>query len=318
MRRHHCRRQDGRLPCNNGAVALDPQRCCCPRCDCIIAILKLAPLPSSQWCRRHHQCHCPLCLSASWHRRHQCAGIFAIFAMANFALVTMTSSPLLMRRRVFIIVELALLPLPLIIELVLSPMLRWRCCHQYAGFLPLSWLHFIPNEDGIIAIVNAQMPLPLSRWCRLPLNNDIITHGPQWRCFPHCGGVVAILKLAWLPCFSLQKAAQVRLNNLGLVKNHSYFINNPKRIKLLEQRLELQHSIGRSEEIRKSSALKKELAEEMDKLSPLLSEAIVMYKANETSNRGFTKDHIKSILLTVFWITPPNSGPLSSKSESLK
>ncbi len=28
--------------------------------------------------------------------------------------------------------------------------------------------------------------------------------------------------------FSLQKAAQVRLDNLGLVKNHTYFINNPK------------------------------------------------------------------------------------------
>jgi hypothetical protein len=56
----------------------------------------------------------------------------------------------------------------------------------------------------------------------------------------------------------------------------------------------------------------------MDKLSPLLSEVIVMYKANETSKRDFTKDHIKSILLTVFGITPPNSGSLSSKSEWLK
>jgi hypothetical protein len=43
-----------------------------------------------------------------------------------------------------------------------------------------------------------------------------------------------------------------------------------------------------------------------------------MYKANETSKRGFTKDRIKSILPTVFGITPPNSGPLSSKSEWLK
>jgi hypothetical protein len=127
----------------------------------------------------------------------------------------------------------------------------------------------------------------------------------------------AVLKLASSPCFSLQKAALVRLDNLGLVKNHSCFINNPKRIKLLEQQLELQRSIGRSEEIQKSSALKKVLAE-MDKLSPLLSEAIVMYKANKTSKRGFTKNCIKSILLTVFGITPPNSGPLSSKSEWLK
>ena len=115
--------------------------------------------------------------------------------------------------------------------------------------------------------------------------------------------------------YSLQKAAQVRLDNLGLVKNHSCFVNNQNRIELLEQRLELQRSIGRSEEIRKSSALEKDLAE-MDKLSPLLFEAIAMYKANETTKRGFTKDSIKSILLTVFGIAPPNSGKLSSKSES--
>ncbi len=101
----------------------------------------------------------------------------------------------------------------------------------------------------------------------------------------------------------------MRLDNLGLVKNHSCF-------KLLEQQLELQRSIGRSEEIRMSSALEKELAE-MDKLSLLLSEAIVIYKANETSKRGFTKDCFKSILLTVFGITPPKSGPLSIKSEWL-
>ena len=104
----------------------------------------------------------------------------------------------------------------------------------------------------------------------------------------------------------MQKAAQVRLDNLGLVKNHSCFINNPKRIELLEQRLELQRSIGRSEEIRMSSALEKDLAE-MDKLSPLLFDAIAMYKANETTKRGFTKDSIKSILLTVFGIAPPKA-----------
>ncbi len=89
----------------------------------------------------------------------------------------------------------------------------------------------------------------------------------------------------------------MRLDNLGLVKNHSCFINNPKRIKLLEQRLELQHSIGRSEEVRKSRALEKEL-DEMNKLRPQMSEAIVMYKANETSKRSLKKDRIKSIILT--------------------
>ncbi len=49
-----------------------------------------------------------------------------------------------------------------------------------------------------------------------------------------------------------------------------------------------------------------------------MSEAIAMYQAKETSKRGFTKDIIKSILLIVFGITPPISGPLSSKPEWLK
>jgi hypothetical protein len=75
--------------------------------------------------------------------------------------------------------------------------------------------------------------------------------------------------------------------------------------------------MGRSDEIRKMTVLEKELAEK-DKLSSLLSEAIAMYQAKETSKRGFTKDSINSILLTVFGITPPISGPLSSKPEWLK
>jgi hypothetical protein len=51
--------------------------------------------------------------------------------------------------------------------------------------------------------------------------------------------------------FSLQKVAQVRLDNLGLVKNHSCFINNPQCMKQLKHWLELQRSMGRSDEIRK-------------------------------------------------------------------
>ncbi len=142
--RHPCRHQYGHLPCNNGIIALDPRRCCCPHCDCIVAILKLASLPSLQWCPCHHPCHCPRCSLANWHCRRQCTGIFAVVAMANVALITMASSPLLMRRCVSAIVELALLPLPLVVELVSSPTLRWRCCHQCAGILPLLRLQFSP------------------------------------------------------------------------------------------------------------------------------------------------------------------------------
>ncbi len=144
MRRRPCRCQDGHLPCTKGIVALHPRRCCCPRHDCVIAILKLASLPSSQWWCRHHRCHHPHCLSASWHRRCQCAGIFAGVAMANVALVTMGSLPLLMHRLVSAVVELALSSLPLVVKLVSSPTLQWCCSHRCAGFLPLSRLQFLP------------------------------------------------------------------------------------------------------------------------------------------------------------------------------
>jgi hypothetical protein len=50
--------------------------------------------------------------------------------------------------------------------------------------------------------------------------------------------------------------------------------------------------IGRSDEIRKMTALEKEL-DEKDTLIPVLSKAITMYQAKDTSTRGFTKDNIK-------------------------
>jgi hypothetical protein len=48
---------------------------------------------------------------------------------------------------------------------------------------------------------------------------------------------------------------------------------------------------------------------EKDELNPLLLEAIAMYQAKETSKKGFIKDIIKPILLTVFGITHQSVGP---------
>ncbi len=132
------------LPRNNGIVALDPRWCCCPCRDCIVAVLKLALLPSLQWRPHHHQCHHPHGSLASWHCRCQCAGIFAVVAIAIVALVMMASLPLLMHRRVSMVVELALSSLPLVIKLVASPTFRWCCCHQCAGFALLLQLQFFP------------------------------------------------------------------------------------------------------------------------------------------------------------------------------
>ena len=125
-------------------------------------------------------------------------------------------------------------------------------------------------------------------------------------------------QVSWIPDESHKRShKESHIDNRSKgSKNHPCIISNPKRIELLEQRLELQRSIGRSEGIRKSSALEKDLAE-MDKLSPLLFQVIAMYKENETTKRRSTKYSINSILLTVFGITPPNSGKISSISEWL-
>jgi hypothetical protein len=100
-----------------------------------------------------------------------------------------------------------------------------------------------------------------------------------------------------------------RLDNIGMVKSHGCFLNDPLRLERLQSRLELQRSIGRRDEIQRLTAEGKELAEK-NKLSPLLLDAIKMFKAKETNKKGFTKDCIKSILLSVFGIAPPSSGKL--------
>ncbi len=87
-------------PCNNGAVALDSHWCCCTCHDSIVAILKLALLPSLQWHCHHHQCTgvfvvitMALLLSLWWHCCPWFAGVFAVIAMAIVALVAMVSLP---------------------------------------------------------------------------------------------------------------------------------------------------------------------------------------------------------------------------------
>jgi hypothetical protein len=117
----------------------------------VVALVMIVLLLSSRW----HSCpHCNgviiiidvIALVSCWQ-----AGIAAVdaqaylpVAMANVALVTMASSPLLMRRLVSAIVKLALLPLPLVVKLMLSPTLQWCCCHRCARFLPLLQLQFLP------------------------------------------------------------------------------------------------------------------------------------------------------------------------------
>ena len=48
---------------------------------------------------------------------------------------------------------------------------------------------------------------------------------------------------------SLQKAAQVRLDNLGQIKSRSTVINDPTGLERMRARYELQSSLGRRDEI---------------------------------------------------------------------
>jgi hypothetical protein len=56
---------------------------------------------------------------------------------------------------------------------------------------------------------------------------------------------------------TLDRAMQVRLDNLAMVKIHSCFINVPKGLKQLVQWLELLQSVGRRDEIKRLSAQEK-------------------------------------------------------------
>jgi hypothetical protein len=109
-------------PCNNGAVALDPRWRCCHHCNGVITILKLVLLPLLQLRCCHHPSCCPCCLLSSWCCCRQCRGVFAVVPMAIVALVMMALSLLLMHRHVSAIVELALLPLLVVIKLALLPL----------------------------------------------------------------------------------------------------------------------------------------------------------------------------------------------------
>jgi hypothetical protein len=121
-------------------------------------------LPLSRW---------QLLLSSQWRCCHcQCTGISAI--------VKLVLTPLLI-----VIALVTMLPSPL--------MHRHLCRHRDCNRCP--------HDDGIVAVVNAQASLLSSSWHHCPHNNGIATLDPQWRYFPCCDGVVAILKLALLPLF---------------------------------------------------------------------------------------------------------------------
>ncbi len=188
---------------NNGIIALDLQRRCCPCSDGIVDVFKLAPLPSLQWRCHCHCCHCPCCSLSSWCHCHRCAGIFVLVMMAIVALVTMALSPLSMRRRlchcgasVIALVACCQAGIVALITIVLFPSMHLHlCCCRDCNCRPC-------DDGASLLVVDAQASLlPLLRWCCCPRNNGIVAIDLQWHCCPCCpccDGVVTILKLVLL------------------------------------------------------------------------------------------------------------------------
>lgn len=112
----------------------------------------------------------------------------------------------------------------------------------------------------------------------------------------------------------LVKAAAVRLDNLGLIRGRSGFINDPSRLARQRDRLELQRSLGRREEIEELLDRKKVEAEK-SRLRDKLPMAIEMYCAGETGKRAFTKE-LATAMLLVTYNKPMKSG--TSKKELLE
>ncbi|KAL7528028.1 LOW QUALITY PROTEIN: hypothetical protein ACHAXR_004391, partial [Thalassiosira sp. AJA248-18] len=97
---------------------------------------------------------------------------------------------------------------------------------------------------------------------------------------------------------NLKHAAQAKLDNLGQVKSHSTFVNDPKRQERAKERAELGLSMGRVAQ-RQVQISRGKVAKERAQLVRFLIDGINMFKNNETG-RPLTKNHIKAILLFAF------------------
>ena len=78
---------------------------------------------------------------------------------------------------------------------------------------------------------------------------------------------------------SLQKGAQVLLDNLGQIKSCSTFINDPTRLEHLRARFELQRSLGRREETERSDD-KDKMEGKKARLAQKISGAVKLFNDN--------------------------------------
>ena len=87
--------------------------------------------------------------------------------------------------------------------------------------------------------------------------------------------------------FSLQRAVQVPLDNLGQIKIRSTFINDPTRLERLRAIYELRRSLGGRDEI-ESLDDEESMKQEKSKLATKLPDAVKMFANNETGKLQYT------------------------------
>ena len=86
---------------------------------------------------------------------------------------------------------------------------------------------------------------------------------------------------------SLQKSAQVRLDNLGQIKSCSTFINDPTRLERLRAIYELRRSLGGRDEI-ESLDDEENMKQEKSKLATKLPDAVNIFANNKTGKLQYT------------------------------
>ena len=97
-------------------------------------------------------------------------------------------------------------------------------------------------------------------------------------------------------------AARARLDNLGCVKSHCCFVNDPERLDRLKKHLQAASSLGDIEQAQKIIERRKRDEEECT-LRSLFQQAVSVFRNGEHGSK-FTKKHIKSIMLIAFGTSP--------------
>ena len=111
---------------------------------------------------------------------------------------------------------------------------------------------------------------------------------------------------------TLEKAARVRLDNLGLVQSHSCFANAPERLRRLKARLELQASIGDIHEMQKQSAEAARAMEE-DKLRQVLPKAVELFNTVKRIQGRFKSSTSSLYLLFCSRLLLPSQGLVAGR-----